>query len=161
MKVTTGLFSPKNAIKAIRTLIEQGYERDDLSMISSTSEIPEFLEGEQEEAAATGAVVGAVTGGATGALGAAAVSTIPGLENLLISGLMSTTLGSAVGAYLGSLYTVRAESQTELNIHNELGEGKILIVVKLKGEADETAVHVMQEAGGEHVETHQIEESKA
>ena len=156
MKVVTGLFTPENSVSVIRALLNNGYCREDLSIMSTAAQVPDYLAGEPEEAAVHGAALGAVAGGATGALGAVAASGIPGLENVLVSGLMATSIGSVIGAYLGSLYSVRAESQTEIDVHEELGEGKILILARLRNEVDETAVSLMEEKGGEHIEVHQV-----
>ena len=161
MKIVTALFHPDNTIGAVRRLTEKGFTYDDLSMMSSISEMPAFLEGEPEETAPTGAIVGAATGGAVGALGTVAASSIPGFEAVFVSGLMATAVGSVIGGYLGSLYSVRAETQTELDIHEALASGQVLIVVRCSDERQaKTAVTILENNNGEHVETHTIPQTE-
>ena len=159
MKIINGLFTPENAVRTIRRLVNDGFSYDDLSMMSSVAEIPEYLdlEGEPEKSAGSGAAVGAVAGGTIGALSSFAASTIPGFENMFVSGLMATTVGGVVGGYLGSLYSVRAETQTEIDVHEALEEGDILIVVKTaSNDQAKTAESIMQHYEGRDVEIHHV-----
>lgn len=159
MKIITGLFQPEDAIFTVRRLINHGFEREDLSMISAIADLPEYVEEvESEGAAVTGATAGAVTGSSVGALGSWAISTIPGLESVFVTGfLMATAIGGIVGGFLGSLYSVRADEQSKINMHDELAAGKVLIVVKISGKVDaKTAVTIMEESSGEHVNAHVI-----
>ena len=159
MKIITGLFQPEDANFVVHRLINHGFERDDLSMMSTIADLPQYLEEvESEDAAVTGAAAGAVTGSSVGALGSWAVSTIPGLESVFVAGfLMATAIGGIVGGYLGSLYSVRADDQSKINMHDELAAGKILVVVKISGKVEvETAVTIMKESNGEHVNAHVI-----
>ena len=156
MKVVTGLFTPDDAVIALRRLRENGFDHENLSIISSSSPMPDYVEGEPEEAAASGAAVGAVAGGAIGALGPLAVSTIPGFGSMFAAGLMTTAMGGVIGGYLGSLYSVRAESQTEIDIHEELEAGKFMLLAKIDEAEAETAVSLMQKNNGQHVEIHTI-----
>lgn len=157
MKIVTALFHPDHTIAAVRGLIENGFIYDDLSMMSSISDMPTYLEGEPEETAVTGAAVGAATGGAAGALGSVAASTIPGFETMFVSGLMATAVGTIIGGYLGSLYLVRADTQTEIDVHEALASGQILVVVRCENEdLAETAVTVLENNDGEDIETHTI-----
>jgi outer membrane lipoprotein SlyB len=157
MKIITGLFSPKDINSTIDYLTDNGFTLEDISLVASTSDVPAYLEGDAEESAATGAVAGAVTGGALAALGTWVSSTIPGFESAMIAGLMTTAVGSVIGAYLGSLYTVRANEQTALTIDEELADGKLLLIVRANEINMETAVSLM--AKGEHVEVHTIDET--
>lgn len=159
MKIITGVFQPEDTILIIRRLINHGFRYEDLSMMSAISNLPKYLEEvESEDAAITGAAAGAVAGSSVGALSSWAVSTIPGLESVFVTGfLMATAIGRVVGGYLGSLYSVRADDQPKIDIHDELAAGKILVVVKISGKVDaETAVDVMEQSNGEHVNAHII-----
>jgi hypothetical protein len=156
MKVVTGLFTPENVGPALRRLRENGFSAEDLSVLSSSSEMPDYLDGEPEEAAAAGATVGAVAGGSIGALGPLIASSIPGFESMFSAGLLTTTLGGVVGGFLGSLYNVRAKEQPGLDIHEELEAGKFLLLAKTDGVEAETAVSLMEENNGQHVEIHTI-----
>jgi outer membrane lipoprotein SlyB len=125
-------------------------------MMSSASDMPAYLEGDQEEAAGHGAAIRAVAGGSIGALGKVAASTIPGFESMFVSGLMATAVGSIMGGFLGSLYSVRAESQTEIDIHEALESGQILVVVQADENRAETAVLLLEQNNGQNVEIHTI-----
>lgn len=163
MKIVTGLFQPEDAIFAVRRLINHGFGREDLSMVSTIADLPEYIEEvESEDAAITGAAAGAVTGSSVGALGSWVVSTIPGLESVFVSGfLMATAIGGIVGGFLGSLYSVRADEQSKINMHDELAAGKVLVVANISGKTDaETAVTLMKESSGEHVNAHVIPEEE-
>jgi len=154
MKIVTGLFTPEDAFATIDYLTDNGFTYSDLSLVSSARDIPAYLEGDSEESAAAGAVVGGVAGGALAALGTWVSSTIPGFESMVVAGLLSTAIGGVVGAYLGSLYTVRAETQSETNIVEALAQGKFLLVVNADEMGAETAVSFMSK--GENVEIHVI-----
>lgn len=156
MKIITGIFSRKEINTTINYLTDKGFTLEDLSLIASSTNIPEYLEGDAEESAAAGATVGAVTGGALAALGTWVSSTIPGFESMMTAGFMTTAVGGAIGAYLGSLYTVRATGQTAMTIEEALADGKLLLIVRADEVNVETAVSLM--ADGEHVEVHTIEE---
>ncbi len=157
LNVVTGLFTPKDAGQVLRQLKINDFSHEDLAIMSSPGEVPAYLEGEPEEAAASGAAVGAAAGSALGALGPLAARAIPGFETMLTAGLMTTTLGGVIGGYLGSLYSVRAESQPGIDIHEELEAGKFLLLVRTheSGE-EETAVSLMRANNGDHVEIHTI-----
>ncbi len=157
MKIVTGLFSRKEVNSTIDYLTDNGFAVEDLSLIASSANIPEYLEGSAEESAAVGATVGAVTGGALVALGTWVSSTIPGLESLMTTGFLTTAVGGAIGAYLGSIYTVRAVGQTSMTIEEELANGKFLLIVRADEVNVETAVSLM--ANGENVKVHTIEDS--
>lgn len=158
MKIIIGLFDPDNAITAVRKLLDSGFDYNELSMMSSSSDIPDYyLETEPEEAAGNGAVIGAVTGGTIGALSSAVASTIPGFESMFVSGLMATAAGSVIGTYLGSIYSVRAETFEEINIDEALANGDILIVAKTEEDAlVETAVSVLEKTQGQHIKVHTV-----
>ena len=156
MKIVTGLFSPEDALGVIRRLVRQGFTYDDLSMMSNVAEIPDYLEGKPEKSAASGAAAGAAAGGAIGALGSVIASTIPGFETMFVSGLMTTAVGGVIGGYLGSLYNVRNESQTKIDIHEALEAGDYLIITRANKANDKTAETIMTRSNGRHIEIHTI-----
>lgn len=161
MKIVTGLFAPDDAVDVVEGLLARGFAYDDLSMMSAAEQVPDYLEGDPEEGAAIGAITGAATGGALGALGAVAASTIPGFETMIVSGIISTSLGGVVGGYLGSLYGARGESQTRIDLHEELESGKILVLVKTEEERSAAAASVMKQHNGEYVESDTITAEQA
>jgi len=156
MNVVTGLFKPTNAFRTLDRLMENGFAKDDLSMISSVAQMPDYLKREPEDAAVSGTVAGALVGGTLAALGTWGVSTIPGFETMLAAGFLNTTAGSVIGGFLGSLYKVRAESQTTIDIHEEIASGRILMMVKADAQGSEMAHALMEEGEGESIEIHDI-----
>ena len=153
MKIVTGIFAPEDAIEAMHRLTENGFSYDDLSMMSSdTEEVPAYLENEPEKSATSGAAAG----GSLGVLGAWVASVAPGVELVLVNGLLATAAGSVVGGYLGSLYSVHAKSPTRYEIHEELEAGNYLLLVKVDEASEETAVSVMEQGNGQYIETHTI-----
>lgn len=160
MKIVIGLFTPEDVTTAVRRLTDHGFNYDDISLMSSRSEMPAYLEGDPEESAASGAAVGAAAGGAVGALSTWAVSAVPGFETMFVSGLMATAVGSVIGGYLGSMYAARGETQTKLDIDEALADGNILLVVRVEKANAATAVTQMKQSQGEHIETHSIPDTE-
>lgn len=158
MKIVTSLLNQEDVTTAVRRLTQNQFSYDDLSIVSSSADIPAYLEGDPEESAATGAILGAVTGGAAGAVSTViAASVIPGYSMLYASGLLTTALGSVVGGYLGSLYNVRDDSEVEMTAGDAVAAGQILLVVQCTDEAEaETAVALLEETNAEHIDTQTI-----
>jgi outer membrane lipoprotein SlyB len=71
---------------------------------------------------------------------------------MFVSGLITTSAGSVIGGFLGSLYSVRAESQEEINLHAELEAGKTLLVVKTADRDAGTVEKILLEQDGQQVE---------
>lgn len=157
MWIVTGLFEPEEVFAAARRAMEElDMTSQDLSLVSSVSDIPTALEGEPKEAAASGATVGAAAGSSIGALGTLAASTIPGFEAMFVSGLMATAAGGVIGGYLGSLYGVRAESQTKIDIKEELAAGRLLLIVRTDESDTEEVKSILEASQGDHVEIHNV-----
>lgn len=157
MRIVTAIFAPEAVESAVEYLTTKNIPRENLSLISSTADMPTYLEGEPEKSAVSGALLGAVSGGTMGALGSVAVSNIPGFDiPILVSGLMATTLSGVVGAYLGSLYSVRADTQEHIDIHEELEAGRVLLLIRTMEEEADAIKELLEEANGAHVEIHTI-----
>lgn len=164
MNVITGFFAAEEAVAVVNYLTKNGFPPECLSVISSPMEMPAYLEGEPEQAAATGAALGAVAGGTVGVLTTLTASAVPGFqtlsavmgaEPLVVFGLMTTAVGSVVGGYLGSLYSVRADSEPQIDVVKLLESGHIILVVTTEGERKAaTAVWLMEQLGGQHIEIH-------
>jgi outer membrane lipoprotein SlyB len=161
MNTVLGLFKPDQVAPAVERLTTNGFDMTDLSVVSIPGSIPEHLMGEAQEAAGEGMAVGAATGGVLGALGALVASTIPGMEFTVVSGLLGTAAGGAVGAYLGGLYTMRAETQDEFDLKDALDAGDVLVLVQATPEGSDRAEALMSEAGGYHVEVHALPDDEA
>lgn len=159
MWIVTGFFEREAVFGAARRLLEElDLSAEDLSLVSSVSEIPDDLKGEPEQAAMGGATIGAATGSSLGALGTFVASSIPGLETLFVSGLMATAAGGLIGSYLGSIYSIRAESQTKIDIKEELAAGRLLLVVRAKEGDTERVRSILEAEQGANVEIHQTSE---
>ncbi|MCC6604208.1 MAG: hypothetical protein IT327_13425 [Anaerolineae bacterium] len=157
MRIVTAIFAPQAVEAAIEYLTTNHVPRQSLSLIGSAAELPTYLEGEPEKSAVSGALLGAVSGGTMGALGSVAVSQIPGFDiPMLVSGLMATTLSGVVGAYLGSLYSVQADTEEQINVHEELAAGRVLLLVKTTEDAADAIKELLEETDGAHVEIHTI-----
>ena len=75
---------------------------------------------------------------------------------MLAAGFLNTAAGSVIGGFLGSLYKVRAESQTTIDIHEELASGKMLMIVKTDAQGADMARALMEQGEGESIEIHDI-----
>ncbi|MCB8984912.1 MAG: hypothetical protein H6659_13865 [Ardenticatenaceae bacterium] len=165
MKIVIGIFEPNELNTAVKSLTENGFDIKDISLMASADDMPEFeLEGKPEKSAVQGAEIGAIAGGSLGAIGSWAISAIPGFGALFAAGLMSTAIGSVVGGYLGSLYSVRAESQTKYDVEEALEEAleedEILLAVRTPDENAETAVSFLKANRGQHVEVHTLSDEE-
>lgn len=156
MNTVLALFEPEAIRPALETLSANGFGSDELAVVSLPGHIPDYLMGEAQSAAGEGMAVGAATGGLMGILGTLAASTIPGLELTVVSGLLGTAAGGAVGAYLGGLYTMRAETQDEIDLKDALDAGEVLLLVHTTEARAERAAELLAAAGGRHVETQTI-----
>lgn len=160
MNIVIGIFTPEDGSKAIHQLLNHGFPREDLSVMTSVAEVPQFIEneieGEPEASAGQGAAVGAAAGSAVGALGAFAASAIPGFETFSLAGLIATAAGGTIGAFLGGLYNTRAETQTYIDLHEKIESGFVLLMVQDTASTSEQAAAIMKENGGQDVEIHDL-----
>ena len=161
MKLITGLFEPTDAFQTIDQLLNRGYTHRNLSLISSAEDIPDLLEGDPEDSAAKGAAIGAVAGGSVGALGAWIMPVIPGFESLAAAGMLTTAAGSVIGAFLGSIFNVRAESQTGIDVHDGLANGKYLLVASVKDDRVEEVAGLFEAGKGFDLEVNDIPDANS
>lgn len=158
MKIVTAIFAPEDIENAIDHLINNNVPRENLSLVSSAGAMPAYLEGKPEKSAASGALLGAVSGGTVGALGSVAVANIAGFESLLVSGLMATAVSSIIGGYLGSLYSVRADTQTQIDVHEELEAGNLLLLIEVPEAQADAVKEILAKTEGEHAQIHTVPE---
>ena len=139
MATVTGLFdSPADAQSAVRELIDAGWRREEIGLVTAS-------QGTDGSAEITGLAVkdaekGAVIGGLAGLfLGLSELAAIPGIGPVLVGGwLVATLLGAGVGAAAGGL----VGSLVELGLsHEEAGHiaegvrtGGTLVTVKADAE---------------------------
>ena len=156
MKIVTALLKPDDTIAAVRRLLNGGIQRESLSLISAAADMPAYLEGDPESGAVQGAAVGAAAGTTMGVLGTTIAAAIPGFESMFVSGLMATAAGGVLGGYLGSLFSVREESQTMMDVHEALEEGDLLLIVKADGSSAQTVVSLLEESRVYSIESHTV-----
>ena len=159
MKAVIGIFEEKDKIKtAVARLKEAGFPESDLALITrhQVEEVHDVLDQEPEETAVRGAVVGSSIGGVLGLLGGITVVTVPGVGPMLASGLLATATGSVLGGYLGSMHASRTEDQPEHELKKALGERKVILLVRVQDMNEESARTIMQQSGGNYLETHEI-----
>jgi uncharacterized protein (TIGR02271 family) len=156
-KVVVGLYDRlEDAHRAVDTLVNEGFRRDDISLVAS-DEAGEYrryvkTEGGSEEdvagGAAAGAGIGAVIGGLGGLLVGLGALAIPGIGPVLAAGpLVSALAGAGIGAAAGGLIGALAD----LGIPEEQAEryaegvrrGGTLVVVSTNPEHANRAVEIM------------------
>ncbi|PLT32951.1 general stress protein [Bacillus sp. V5-8f] len=96
------------AVRAVRELTAQGYDRDDISVVARDRDEVDAVNAETgtktEEGLAAGAATGGILGGAAGLLAGVGALAIPGIGPILAAGPIAATLtGAAVGAGTGGL----------------------------------------------------------
>ena len=151
-RVLTGLFPDRaSAERAYQSLVERGYDRDDVNLVmSDETRARDFPPGgtlgtELGSKAAGGAGIGAGIGGALGAVVAAIAAVggnvaLPGL-GLVIAGPIATALvgagaGGAAGGLLGALIGWGIPEERVNAYESGLRSGGILMGVRPRTEAD-------------------------
>lgn len=160
MHHVTGIFSDAEAAEAaVRALIEEHFDTDDISVVVTDAVGSHEEELEHDTGVAEGAAAGAVLGGLLGALGVGLVATgvfvAPGLPLLaagpLAAALKGAVVGAAVGLEVGALSGL-GFWKDEAHIHAEaLREGGIVVGVPAEHECADHARKVFREAGADAV----------
>ncbi|MCM3125466.1 general stress protein [Mesobacillus sp. AQ2] len=129
----------QDAIQAVEDLKRQGYNTDDISVISKNDDeidhVNEATGTKTEEGLAAGAATGGILGGLTGLLAGIGALAIPGIGPIVAAGPIAATLtGAAVGAGAGGLAGALIgmgipEDEAE-RYEGYVKEGKILVVVE-------------------------------
>jgi hypothetical protein len=104
-----GIFTTReHAVRCIDVLQQEGFSRDDISVLMSSPDSTKELAAEKNtkapEGATTGATTGGVIGGTLGLLAGIGSLAIPGVGPLIAAGpIMATLAGLGVGAAAGGL----------------------------------------------------------
>ncbi len=163
MKAILGLYkNDENAQKAVERLRDAGFGENDLSMLThaTAGKVGELLVMEPERSAATGSLIGLGVGSALGLLGGVTIIPISGTEiSLLVSGLMGTAGGGAIGTYLGALYGERSSTNPEYEFKEKLAnEDAFLLIAHSDDEFSQSlAIDIMKETEGEHVGVYEVD----
>src|SRR5690554_4432918 len=109
-RTTAALYdSISDARNVVQELVDNGFPRDDISLIAQNSEgQTEGVTGQEQEniadGTATGAGIGAALGGLGGLLVGLGALTIPGVGPIIAAGPIATTLlGAGIGAVGGGV----------------------------------------------------------
>ncbi|VEF48574.1 membrane protein [Bacillus freudenreichii] len=128
----------QEAVSAIEQLKNQGYNQDDISVISKNRQEVDHITHETDtkapEGAATGAATGGVLGGLGGVLAGLGTLAIPGIGPVIaagpiVAGLSGAAAGAGVGGLAGALIGMGIPEDDAHRYHDEVNEGKILVLV--------------------------------
>lgn len=127
------------ALAAVEDLIDQGYNRSDISVVaknaSDVTEVGRETETKTEEGLATGAAAGGILGGLAGILVGAGALAIPGIGPLVAAGplagaLSGAALGAGSGGLAGALIGMGIPEDDAAMYEGEIKNGKILVLIE-------------------------------
>ncbi|WJY28284.1 MULTISPECIES: general stress protein [Sporosarcina] len=134
-----GYYNNENdAILAIEDLKRQGYNSDEISVISKEREPAETVVEETGTHATDGAATGAATGGVLGGLGGVLAGigalAIPGVGPIIaagpiVAGITGAAAGAGVGGLAGALIGMGIPEEEAHQYNERFNEGKILVLV--------------------------------
>jgi len=78
---------------------------------------------------------------------------------MIAAGMLTTAAGSVIGAFLGSIFNVRAESQTEIDVHDALANGKYLLIASVKEDQIEEVTGLFEAGQGFDLEVIDVPEA--
>lgn len=140
MKTIAGIFdTDTTANHAVSALLDQGFEKDDISLIMSDKAHEKLFSSTDDEAdrVAKGGIIGATVGGALGALLAGlttvGVIVLPGGSLLavgpIVAALYGAGAGSALGGLSGALISAGFAADDANRYEQEIKNGKAIVVV--------------------------------
>ena len=130
------------AIRAIEDLQREGYNSEDISVLSKDKRKTETVAEETGTHAGEGAATGAVTGGALGGLGGVLAGigalAIPGIGPIvaagpIAAGLTGAAAGAGVGGLAGALIGMGIPEDEAKEYESRFNEGKILVLIEDDG----------------------------
>jgi hypothetical protein len=158
--LVTGLFGSRSAAQvAIEHLIDQGFAREDISILmSDTTRGREFgvLEhSKAPEGAATGATIGGVLGALAAGLAGVGSLAVPGLSLVaagpLVAALAGLGAGAAAGGITGAMIGLGMPEHEAKFFHDEIRRGGILVGVYAHFDRVQFARELLDAAGAENV----------
>lgn len=139
MKTVAGIFdSDITADRAVASLLDEGFLKDEISMIMSDKTRDKLFSSTDDEAnrVAKGGLVGAALGGAMGALiaGLTGVGAIVSGGTLLavgpiVAALYGAGAGGAVGGLSGALISAGFAADEASRYEDEIKQGKAVVIV--------------------------------
>ena len=141
-KKIVGIYdTEQEAILAVEDLKKQGYDTDDISVISRNREDVDYITEETGtkagKGAATGAAAGGTIGGVTGLLAGVGALAIPGIGPIIAAGpivaaLTGAAAGAGVGGLSGALIGMGIPEDEAMHYDESVRDGKILVLVDEK-----------------------------
>lgn len=137
-----GVFDTEaDANQAVEELKRQGYESDEISVITNNKEMMEKLVGgipprsKMQEGAKTGAATGSVVGGLAGLLAGFGAFTIPGIGPIIAAGPIAAAFfggaaGIGVGGIAGALVGFGIPEEEADRYEQDMHHGKILVLIE-------------------------------
>lgn len=143
-KNVVGVFdTEQEAILAIEDLQKQGYNSEDISVISKNRDDVDAITDETGtkagEGAATGAVAGGTLGGIGGLLAGVSALAIPGVGPIVAMGPIGAALtgivaGAGIGGLSGALIGMGIPEDEAKMYDESVRDGKILVLVENRGD---------------------------
>jgi hypothetical protein len=145
------------ADKAIERLVENGFEKDEITLFSPASQPTEHEEDvvtEQDQASSTetavsGGAMGGVLGGATAVAG---LATVAGAPIVVAGGMLGLLAGGVFGGLVGAMTSRGVEKEPADYYDQAVSEGKSLVAVEPHDENAERlklATKILDEAGAD------------
>jgi len=166
-KTVTGIFTSRSqAEKAIAELHDQGFTKDDISVVSKDEGkgrkdggrgdmgASDMEVGEQDVGAGVG--WGGGVGAAAGLLAGAGALAIPGIGPVLAAGPLAAVLtGAVTGGIAGGLVDYGIPESRGKDYEKKIKEGGILTVVHASPDKVSKAADVLRRNGASDVDTHE------
>jgi stress response protein YsnF/uncharacterized membrane protein len=158
-KTVIGLFDRMNeARQVVQELIDHGFERDDVSLVSRQE--GEYVTN-RGEGRSSGTAIGAGTGAALGGVGGLLVGlgalAIPGIGPViaagpLVSALAGAGIGAAAGGTIGALTDLGVPEEEAHYYAEGVRRGGVLVAVETDDQRADRAAEIMERAGAIDVE---------
>jgi uncharacterized protein (TIGR02271 family) len=153
-KTVIGLFDRMDdARQVVQALIDHGFERDDISLVSrQEGEYVTERGDERTSGAAVGAGAGAALGGISGLLVGLGALAIPGIGPVIAAGPLVTTLagaglGATAGGIIGALTDLGVPEEEAHYYAEGVRRGGVLVAVDTDDRRADHAAEIMERAG--------------
>jgi hypothetical protein len=145
MKMVAGIFESNiTADRAVSSLLDEGFSKDDISLVMSDKTRDRLFSSTDDEAnrVAKGGIFGAALGGILGALVAGLTTVglivLPGGSLLavgpIISALYGAGAGGALGGLSGALISAGFAADEANRYEEEIKQGKVVVIVHTANE---------------------------
>jgi uncharacterized membrane protein len=168
-KKIVGIYdTEQKAILAVEDLKKQGYNTEDISVISKNREDVDFITEETGtkagKGAATGAAAGGTIGGVTGLLAGVGALAIPGIGPIIAAGpivaaLTGAAAGAGVGGLSGALIGMGIPEDEAMHYDESVRDGKILVLVDRKDDFIEREQNIPPEMDTTPIKGSEIREN--